>query len=309
MGLWIPEAARRRMDHSAAMTPAVRLVWQQGGFATRAQVVAVTGRAEFDGAVRRGELHWISHGRYGLPTLGRDVVVAHGVRGVLSHQSAAMWHGWAVKAPGSITHVTVPRRRRVAASPHLAPHFTDLEPSEVVSGICTSVSRTLLDCLRTLPPDEALAIADSALRDGVPKAVLDDVAAAVRGPGRPAVLRAAEHADGRAANPFESCLRSIALEVRGLDVRPQVEVRGPRQTVRPDLVDVRRRVILEADSFGWHGDRAALRRDARRYNLLVVDGWLVLRFAWEDVMFDRDYVRDVLQRVADARARVPRRTG
>ena len=53
-------------------------------------------------------------------------------------------------------------------------------------------------------------------------------------------------------------------------------------------------MILEADSFEWHGDRAALRRDARRYNLLVVDGWIVLRFAWEDVMFDPAYVREVL---------------
>ena len=53
-------------------------------------------------------------------------------------------------------------------------------------------------------------------------------------------------------------------------------------------------VVLEADSFEWHGDRAALRRDARRYDLMVVNGWLVLRFAWEDVMFDQDHVRSVL---------------
>ncbi len=40
-------------------------------------------------------------------------------------------------------------------------------------------------------------------------------------------------------------------------------------------------------------------RDARRYNLLAADGWTVLRFAWEDVMLDRDYLHSVL--VADAR--------
>jgi very-short-patch-repair endonuclease len=37
-----------------------------------------------------------------------------------------------------------------------------------------------------------------------------------------------------------------------------------------------------------------LRSDARRYNRLVVDGWIVLRFAWEDVMFDPDYIHGVL---------------
>jgi very-short-patch-repair endonuclease len=56
---------------------------------------------------------------------------------------------------------------------------------------------------------------------------------------------------------------------------------------RPDLVDEDLRLVLEADSFEWHGDRVALRDDARRYDLMVVNGWRVLRFAWEDVMFDR----------------------
>jgi hypothetical protein len=31
---------------------------------------------------------------------------------------------------------------------------------------------------------------------------------------------------------------------------------------------------------------------------MVVDGWLVLRFAWEDVMFHPEYVRQVLVEVA-----------
>ena len=64
--------------------------------------------------------------------------------------------------------------------------------------------------------------------------------------------------------------------------------------MRPDLVDEDLRIVLEADSFEWHGKRASLRRDCRRYNLLVVDGWLVLRFAWEDVMHDQEFVRAVL---------------
>lgn len=65
-------------------------------------------------------------------------------------------------------------------------------------------------------------------------------------------------------------------------------------------------VILEADSFTWHGDRQALARDAKRYNLLVADGWLVLRFAWEDVMFDPAYVRSVLEAVVARVAGLPK---
>lgn len=246
---------------------------------------------------------WVSRGRYALPQLDLDVMTAHGMRGVLSHESAALWHGWELRLLPEVTHLTVPKRRRVAPGPKVALHRVDLRPDDVVGHICTSPYRTLLDCLRTLPPDDALAVADSALRHGLPRSVLDQIARTVRGPRRPAVLRAVRHADARAANPFESALRSIAMQVEGLEVQPQLTLHGSRQVARPDLVDLALRVLIEADSFGWHGDRAALRRDARRYNHFTADGWLVLRFTWEDVMYDRDYVLDVLRAVVATRKR------
>ncbi len=53
--------------------------------------------------------------------------------------------------------------RRVAEG--VALHRADLAPQDVVGSV-TSVRRTLTDCLRWLPFDEALAVADSALRHG-----------------------------------------------------------------------------------------------------------------------------------------------
>ena len=151
-------------------------------------------------------------------------------------------------------------------------------------------------CGRRLPFDEALAVADSALRDGFPVARLHALAAAARGPGSARLRRVAAHADGRSDNPFESVLRAIAIDVPGLEVEPQVRIAGELGlSVRADLVDRRLRIVIEADSFEWHGDRTALRRDARRYDLLVANGWTVLRFSWEDVMHDPDFVRAVLQ--------------
>ena len=94
-------------------------------------------------------------------------------------------------------------------------------------------------------------------------------------------------------------MRAIALDVRGLRLAPQVPVRGVGFWVQPDLVDRERRLVVEADSFAWHGDRRALREDARRYNNLVVRGWRVLRFAWEDVMHDPSYVRSTLEALQD----------
>ena len=107
----------------------------------------------------------------------------------------------------------------------------------------------------------------------------------------------AQRADGRAANPFESTLRGISQGVPGLQFEPQRRIIDGAWPVRPDLVDERLRLVAEADSFEFHGKRSALAADARRYNMLVVAGWIVLRFCYEDVMFHPDVV---LQTLVDA---------
>lgn len=272
-----------------------------GGVATRATLIRATSRAEVDRSLHRGAIVAVGRGRYCLPATDEAARLAHAIGGVLSHTNAALHHGWEVKHTPDRPHVLVPRRRRV--DPQLAArvtlHYGDLTPDEVTDGISTSPEVTLLQSLRALPDDEALVIADSALRHGVTPGVLRRVTQIVRGPGAAKVRRIAAWASGEAANPFESCLRHVALGVEGLNVRPQRTL--PGLSVRPDLVDADLGIVLEADSFGWHGDRAALRRDARRYNLMVVNGWLVLRFAWEDVMFDPGYVRSVLVAVVGLR--------
>ena len=84
--------------------------------------------------------------------------------------------------------------------------------------------------------------------------------------------------------------------------RPQVSMIDPHFLGRPDLVDERLGVVLEADSFEWHGSRTALRKDAKRYDEFVVRGEPVLRFAWEDVMYDQPWVRSVLEAAVAERA-------
>jgi very-short-patch-repair endonuclease len=191
--------------------------------------------------------------------------------------------------------VIVPRNRKVTAEQArgVTIHRVNLLSGDRIDAV-TSQERTLCDCLRGLPFDEALCVADSALREGFPRARLRALARDARGPGSGQMKRVASLACADAAGPFETCLRSIAIDVPGLEVRPQVAIYDPRFLGRPDLVDERLRIVLEADSFEWHGSRAALRRDARRYNAFVVRGWLVLRFVYEDVMFHPLEVRAVL---------------
>jgi len=284
----------------------VEVLERSGGVVGRAQLVAAVGRAALERAVRAGDVVVVARGRYALASADAALVAAHRLSGVVCHASAAVHHGWQVKVPPVRPHVALPKNRVLGAgqADDVQVHRLTLGPDDV-EGLLTSRERTLLDCLRAGPFDEALCVADSALRDGFSPRLLSALARDARGPGSALMRRVARHADARAANAFESALRAICVDVPGLEVTPQVSLHGPAFLGRPDLVDDRLGLVIEADSFEWHGDRAALRRDSRRYNRFVVHGWLVLRFAWEDVMFDPSYVRAVL--VAATAERTERR--
>ena len=287
----------------------VEVLERMGGVATRASLIAATSRLEVDAARRAGDVVAVARGRYALASADSALVTAHRLSGVVSHTSAALHHGWQVRLTPELPHVTLPRGRTLAQEQRLGihQHRTDLGPDDRADGI-TTPDRTLVDCLRSGPFPDALCVADSALRDGFGRGRLLALARDLRGPGSALARRVAASADPRAANAFESALRAVAIDVPGLDVVPQVSLRsGAVFLGRPDLVDERLGVVLEADFFEWHGDRAALARDARRYNRLAVNGWLVLRFTWEDVMFHPDEVALILQ--AAVAERTERRCG
>lgn len=279
-----------------------------GGVATRRALVRATSRAAFDRAVRRGDIVKDAYGRYALPVADDALRAANRLSGVVSHRSAALHWGWEVKTVPERPDVTVRRKRHLAA--HQAGdvdlHWYDVAPDAVV-GLVTSREQTVVDCMRSLPFDEALAIADSALRHRcITKTRLVELADSIKGTGAPQARRVAREATHLAANPFESVLRAIGLDVPGLRLEPQVVIADKEGRGRADLVDRERRWVVEAESHSWHSKRGALRRDCRRYTKLVLLGWRVLRFAWEDVMFHPDYVRLCLEAAA---AVAPRQAG
>lgn len=271
-----------------------------GGVADRRTLVGLTSRRELEAAIDSGQIVRINRGRYAVPGVHEGTSQALKFSGHVCLITAALSYGWEVKVVPDLPQVAVPKDRRLNSEARAAiePIWTDLLAQDT-EGLSTNETKTLEMCGRRLPFDEALAVADSALRHGYSRDALVGLADAAKGPGSARWRRVAHAADGRAANPFESVLRAIALTVPGLDFEPQVRIVGDLGLdARPDLVDVRRRLVLEADSFEWHGDRAALRRDARRYDLLVINGWTVLRFSWEDVMHDQEWVRSVLATAA-----------
>lgn len=269
------------------------LVIRQGGIATTKELLIVFDRGTIRQALSAGCIVRIARGHYGLPGGSEALAAARRVGGVVSHLSAAQHWGWKVKLPPEHPVVTVPRNRKLTTRQRagIDVRWFNLHPDDTYDGV-TSKLRTVGDCARHLAFDAALAVADSAVRAGdvTPAQIRMEARAGPR-TGRPKALRVAEAVDGRAANPFESVLRAICLEIPGLLVEPQVWVGG---VGRVDLLDKSLNLIVEADSWEFHGGRSAFVRDVRRYTCFVQLGFAVVRFTWEEVMFEQDYVRAVL---------------
>lgn len=231
-----------------------------------------------------------------LPVLDRTSVAVAALGGVRSHLSAALHHGWEVAAPPALPMVTIPRdRHRSGRGTEGVRLFWGRPTREELTAGVTSPVRTVVDCARVLPFEEALAVADSALRAGtVTRAELRSTAAGAPRTGRRRAVEIAGAADGRSANVFESLLRAITIGVPGLQAEPQVHIGGAAFIGAADLVDVRLGIVIEAESWAYHGGRTAFDRDVRRYTAMVSAGWVVLRFLWQDVRHHPDDVRAVL---------------
>lgn len=194
-------------------------------------------------------------------------------------------------------HVTVRAKRSLpaGASDGVVVHWRDLDADDVADQWVTTPVRTLVDCCLDLPFADALSVADSARRAGVrPSEVLARSAWLPRRQ-RDRVARVLAASSAKASGPFESSLRAIALGVTGLVVEPQVRIRYDDFYARVDLADEELQIVLEADSHEFHTERKAFDRDCRRYNGLVTRGWLVLRFTWEQVMFEPHGVRRAIE--------------
>lgn len=335
-----PEPARAHRRAQSVRTALIAC----GGISTLAALEAETSRRAIASALASGLIVRPSRGIYCLPgvpnapapaadvddaeaqaaaraeRVGAHRATARLLRATLSHRSAAEYHGLSPLIPPSSPEVIVSRGRvldpLMARKAHV--RRRSLAPTDHQDGVTTPL-RTVLDCAAELPFREALAIADAALHetDDVPALIgpteLAEAAATAPKRTRARVMRVANHADGRAANAFESALRAIALEVPGLEVEPQVHLGTGRFTVdvedttkeppRVDLGDRRLRLVFEADSYAWHGNKKSFARDCRRYNLFVAHDWLVLRFTWDAVMYRPDEVRELMTLLVELRTR------
>jgi very-short-patch-repair endonuclease len=269
-----------------------------GGVARWNEIGCLVTRAQVDAELASGTITRLRRGTYALGDLAEVRAVAQAGAATVSHLSAAIDHGWKVKWPPAQPTVTLPRNRSRSGVEGLDVRWQDLSPLQVQRGVTRPVE-TVIGCARAYAFDVALCVADSALRE---RAVTPSqlLAAAESSPrtGRAKALRVVRAADGRAANPFESCARAIASDVRGLRVEPQVWVPG---VGRVDLCDLSLGIVVECESYEFHSDAKSLERDVRRYTACARRGLVVVRFTWKEVMLDPDYCRQALQEVVDLR--------
>jgi very-short-patch-repair endonuclease len=283
----------------------VEVVIRQGGWATSGELVRATSRRALAAAVRCGDVTRLTRGIYGIPGLAADLAAAIAHDGVISHTSAAA--GWRLPLLVSPPkpHITLPMNRNARSGPPAVLHWGAVASADR-SRRRTSLLRTVLDCARILPFGEALAVADAALARGrMTPEELQAAAIALRGPGRPNAVQVAAAASGCSESFLESMLRSLLVSA-GIDgFEPQVLVDLGGLRVRVDLGHRWARVALEAEGYEFHGSAGDFAADCRRYDDLVAAGWLVLRFTYQQVLGDPEWVVATIRSAVAQRIAVP----
>ncbi len=218
----------------------------------------------------------------------------------LSHRTAAWLRGWSGEP--AVIEATVPSSIRMRSPDWLRLYRRDL-PDEVVSESWSmptvNAEQTLLDCIAVMAPDDAGSLVDERLDRDVSRESLELLRkknANRRGNGKASkqMKLAAVHA---ASEPER--LLGREFNARGFPLAANVRV-GPYVC---DFVDEEAKVIVEVDGREFHSEHGVFRSDRRRQNWLVLQGWLILRYAAYDVLAETSAVADEVIAVVRKRRR------
>jgi very-short-patch-repair endonuclease len=257
-----------------------RLATEQDGVVGRAQLIGLgLGSAAVDHRVRGGRLIVIHRGVYAvghaaLPDRGRlrAARMAAGANAVLSHRTAAAMWGLIPALP-PIIEVTV-TRKGPRTRPGLIVHETRHPPEIRLRGSLplTAPLRTLADLKFSAPLAELERLCAEALVAGlVTQPELDAARLLPAGP----------------AAPTRSELERLFLRLVRDAGLPRPLVNRYIGRYMADFAWPAERVIVETDGYAAHGHRAAFERDHARDADLVARGWIVLRFTWRQLRFER----------------------
>jgi very-short-patch-repair endonuclease len=206
---------------------------------------------------------------------------------VVSHEVAGWLHGLPV-APASHATVIVPRNIKVRG-PNLIVRRQDLSAPDVgrLGGHpATTQRRTAFDLLAALPWPQTRSLWGWLTA----RRILDlsDLRSGIDGrrgmAGTPQLRRLLQVSATGAISPAEDVLHNImqAAGLRGWRANVPVIVDG-RVIAIVDVLFEGSRVVIEVDGWATHSSREAFHRDRVRQNDLVLAGYTVLRFTWQQL--------------------------
>jgi very-short-patch-repair endonuclease len=230
-----------------------------------------------------------------------------GAAAVVSHMSAAALWGFADLRRGAI-ELSIPLAhcpRLTRGRLHRVDQLISLDVSQRSPFALTTPERTLIDIASRLSHRRLELILDSAARDGLLTAgSAADALARLRASGRHGIKRLAEVVGDPASHlRTDSWLERRTLQLiraAGLPTpctqRWEATSSGP---ARVDLLYEAERLVVEIDGHATHSTRRQRQADAEREAALVLRGWRVIRFTYEDVTERPAYVVDTIRRHLD----------
>lgn len=287
-----------------------RLAASQHGLFTRRQALGVgLTTKEIEGGARRGRWNRLHRGVYrmaGTPTTDLQTllaaVLACGPGAMASHRGAAwLWDltdHMSAEVAGTLRH----------SLPGITTHHhggTGLR-AVVRRGIpCTDPLRTVLDLAGTAEEALVLTALDRGIAGGLftTTAVLRELERRA-GKGVPGVallracLRQRLDGAGERTSALESAMDRIIVRHRLPVPERQHRLAGTRY--RLDYAWPQARLAVETDGYGSHSGLEAFHHDRERQNAIVLAGWTVLRFTWQDVQRRPGAVADQIRRALSA---------
>lgn len=233
----------------------------------------------------------------------------------VSHQSAALVWGLPTWHLPSTVHLLHPVRRSSRSATDITWHHSPSGESRAArfSGLrVTELEQTVVDCLTTTAPLDAVVVTDAALDRGATKTEIERLLAARC--GRRGVARGRELldlADRGAQSPWESVCRVVVRAV-GLPA-PGTQIRVDTDLGRfyADMGWRQWRLLVEFDGAvkyaGSNRDAtSALMAEKRRQHAMEDEGWRVLRMTAADLGPDLRLVRRLRASLPDAAFRTTR---
>lgn len=213
--------------------------------------------------------------------------------GLLSHRAAAAV--WGIDGfPFALWELTIPYSRSVSlpgVKIHRSKQYGLSDPT-IIDGLpVTGIERTVLDLAAVVSPKRLNLALDATIRQKLvdwPDLYEVLVRHSARGRDGCGKLRTMLEARyGETAIPDSRWNRMVGtlLLDAGLSepaYEHEVTNEAGEFLARVDLAYPLARLAIELDSVRWHHNLESFRADPRRKNALLIEGWRVLTFTWED---------------------------